>query len=136
MLKYVLNDVADLDRVFHALADPGRRLMLERLGQGPTSVSELARPLAMSLAAVLQHVQVLEASGLVRTQKSGRTRTCSLNPATLRSAERWITERRTFVERRLDRLGEYLAENAGPPGTAAASHPAPDSRPATSEELP
>ena len=132
----MLNDVADLDRVFHALADPGRRLMLERLGQGPTSVSELAKPLAMSLAAVLQHVQVLEASGLVRTQKSGRTRTCSLNPATLRSAERWITERRTFVERRLDRLGEYLAENAGPPGTGTASQPAPDSRPATHEELP
>jgi DNA-binding transcriptional ArsR family regulator len=124
----VLNDVADLDRVFHALADPGRRLMLERLGQGPTSVSELAKPLSMSLAAVLQHVQVLETSGLVRTQKTGRTRTCSLNPATLRSAERWITERRTFVERRLDRLGEYLAENAGSPGTGAESQQGPDSQ--------
>ncbi len=132
----MLNDVADLDRVFHALADPGRRLMLERLGQGPTSVSELARPLSMSLAAVLQHVQVLETSGLVRTQKTGRTRTCSLNPVTLRSAERWITERRTFVERRLDRLGEYLAENAGPPGSGTESQQAPDSRPATPEELP
>ena len=108
----MLNDVADLDRVFHALADPGRRLMLERLGQGPASVSELGRPLAMSLAAVVQHVQILEASGLVRTQKLGRTRTCSLNPVTLRSAERWISERRTLVERRLDRLGQYLAETA------------------------
>ena len=111
----MLNDVADLDRVFHALADPGRRLMLERLGHGPASVSELGRPLPMSLAAVVQHVQILEASGLVRTQKLGRTRTCSLNSATLRSAERWISERRTIVERQLDRLGKYLAETADEP---------------------
>ena len=114
ILKRVLNDVAELDRVFHALADSGRRLMLERLGQGPASVSELGRPLSMSLAAVVQHVQILEASGLVRTQKTGRTRTCSLNPATLRSAEHWIAERRTLIERRLDRLGSYLEETAGP----------------------
>jgi DNA-binding transcriptional ArsR family regulator len=114
ILKQVLNDVADLDRVFHALADPGRRLMLERLGDGPASVSELGRPLSMSLAAVVQHVQILEACGLVRTQKLGRTRTCSLNPATLRSAERWITERRTLVERRLDRLGKYLEQGDSP----------------------
>jgi DNA-binding transcriptional ArsR family regulator len=126
ILKHVLNDVADLDRVFHALADPGRRLMLERLGQGPASVSELGRPLAMSLAAVVQHVQILEASGLVRTQKTGRIRTCSLNPVTLRSAERWISERRTFVERRLDRLGKYLAETADSPGTGTAGPAAPD----------
>jgi DNA-binding transcriptional ArsR family regulator len=105
----VLDPELDLDRVFHALADPGRRQMLERLSQGPASVSELAKPLAMSLAAVLQHVQLLEASGLVRSRKLGRTRTCSLNAETLRSAERWISERRTFTERRLDRLGEYLA---------------------------
>jgi DNA-binding transcriptional ArsR family regulator len=125
ILKRVLNDVADLGRVFHALADPGRRLMLERLGQGPASVSELGKPLPMSLAAVVQHVQVLEASGLVRTQKLGRTRTCSLNPVTLRSAERWISERRIFAERRLDRLGEYLTETAGPPGTGTAESSAP-----------
>jgi DNA-binding transcriptional ArsR family regulator len=111
----MLNQVADLDRVFHALADPGRRVMLERLSEGPASVSELGRPLAMSLAAVVQHVQVLEASGLVRSQKAGRTRTCSLNPATMRSAERWISERRTLVERRLDRLGEYLAATEDSP---------------------
>jgi DNA-binding transcriptional ArsR family regulator len=117
ILKLVLNNLADpdLDRVFHALADPGRRLMLERLGQGPASVSELARPLSMSLAAVVQHVQILETSGLVRTQKVGRTRTCSLDPVTLRSAEHWISERRGLVERRLDRLGRYLAETADPP---------------------
>lgn len=109
----MLNQTADLDRVFQALADPGRRLMVERLSLGPASVSELARPLAISLAAVLQHVQVLEASGLVRTQKVGRTRTCAVDSATLRSAEDWITERRSLWERRLDRLGDYLA--APPP---------------------
>ena len=92
----MLNQAADLDRVFQALADPGRRLMLDRLSQGPASVSELAKPLAMSLAAVVQHVQVLEASGLVRSQKIGRTRTCSINPAALRSAESWIAERRSL----------------------------------------
>ncbi len=111
----MLNQVTDLDRVFHALSDPGRRLMLERLSEGPASVSELGRPLAMSLAAVVQHVQVLEDSGLVRSQKLGRTRTCRLNPATLRSAEHWISESRGLIERRLDRLGEYLAESAGSP---------------------
>ena len=108
----MLNNVADLDSVFHALADPGRRLMLERLGQGPASVSELGRSLPMTLAAVVQHVQVLEASGLVRTQKLGRTRMCRLNLAPLQSAESWISERRAFVERSLDRLGQYLAETA------------------------
>ena len=112
----MLNQAADLDRVFHALADPGRRLMLERLSRGSASVSELGRPLAMSLAAVVQHVQVLEASGLVRSQKTGRTRTCAIEPAALRSAESWISERRTLWERRLDRLGGYLADAAdGPP---------------------
>ncbi len=108
----MLNQAAELDRVFQALADPGRRLMVERLSQGPASVSELGRPLSMSLAAVVQHVQVLEASGLVRSQKTGRTRTCSVNPAALRSAESWITERRTLWERRLDRLGGFLADTA------------------------
>jgi DNA-binding transcriptional ArsR family regulator len=132
MLKHVLNQLADLDRVFQALADPGRRLMLERLSAGPASVSELGRPLAMSLAAVVQHVQVLEASGLVRSRKTGRTRTCSLNPAALRSAEQWISERRLLVERRLDRLGDYLAETAstGPAETAGpAEHAGPADQP-------
>jgi DNA-binding transcriptional ArsR family regulator len=119
MLNQVVDrdPAADLDRVFQALADPGRRLMVERLTTGPASVSELGGPLDMSLAAVLQHVHVLEASGLVRSQKLGRTRTCSLNAVTLRSAEHWISERRTLVERRLDRLGEYLAETADRPDT-------------------
>ena len=119
MLKYA----PDLDRVFQALADPGRRLMVERLTPGPASVSELGRPLDMSLAAVLQHVQVLEACGLIRSSKLGRTRTCSINPATLRSAETWFAARRTMVERRLDRLGEYLAETADQPDTGWGGQP-------------
>ena len=108
MLNYAPDLDPDLDRVFQALADPGRRLMVERLSRGPASVSELGRPLDMSLAAVLQHVQVLEACGLIRSSKLGRTRTCSINPAALRSAESWIAGRRSMVERRLDRLGKYL----------------------------
>jgi DNA-binding transcriptional ArsR family regulator len=86
--------------------------MVERLSRGPASVSELARPLAMSLPAVLQHLQVLETSGLVRTQKIGRTRTCTIEPVALTLAEQWIGARRTLWERRLDRLGEYLDEGS------------------------
>jgi DNA-binding transcriptional ArsR family regulator len=119
----MLNYAPDLDRVFQALADPGRRLMVERLSRGPASVSELGQPLDMSLAAVLQHVQVLEASGLISSSKLGRTRTCSINPAILRSAENWIADRRTMVERRLDRLGEYLAETADQPGRGRDAEP-------------
>jgi DNA-binding transcriptional ArsR family regulator len=117
----MLDYAPDLDRLFQALADPGRRLMVERLSRGPASVSELGRPLDMSLAAVLQHVQVLEASGLIRSQKAGRTRTCRINPVALRCAEDWIAGRRTIVERRLDRLGEYLAQAPGPPDPALAT---------------
>ncbi len=115
----MLNQMATLDRVFHALSDPSRRLMVERLSLGPASVSELARPLSMSLAAVVQHVQVLEASGLVRSQKVGRTRTCSIQPAVMRSAEQWMADRRTSWERKLDRLGDYLAGTADNPDTPA-----------------
>lgn len=96
--------------MFQALADPSRRVMVERLSRGPASVSDLAKPLSMSLPAAFQHVQVLEASGLIRTTKSGRIRTCRLDAKALRSAEHWISERRTLWERRLDRLGEILAE--------------------------
>jgi DNA-binding transcriptional ArsR family regulator len=120
----MLNYAPDLDRVFQALADPGRRLMVERLSRGPASVSELGRPLDMSLAAVLQHVQVLEACGLIRSRKLGRTRTCSINPAALRSAESWIADRRSMVERRLDRLGEYLAQTADQPDARRDAGPA------------
>src|SRR5688572_13030873 len=111
ILKQVLNQSAPLDRVFQALADPSRRLMVERLTRGPASVSELARPLDMSLAAVVQHVQVLEASGLVRSAKAGRVRTCTIEPTALRTAEQWISDRRTQWEHRLDRLGGFLAEH-------------------------
>ena len=108
ILKYMLNYEAPLDRAFQALADPTRRAMVERLAQGPATVSELKRPLVMSLPAVMQHLAVLETSGLVVSQKSGRVRTCRINPAALAEAERWIAERRLEWERRLDRLGEYL----------------------------
>ena len=104
-----------VDRVFHALADPTRRDLVERLSHGPATVSELAEPLDMTLPAVFQHLQVLEASGLVDSEKVGRVRTCRIEPAALRSAEQWINQRRTDWERRLDRLGEYLAENPEAP---------------------
>ena len=99
---------AVLDLAFQALADPSRRAMVDRLAQGPASVSELAKPLAMSLPAVMQHLAVLEASGLVKSQKIGRVRTCSIEPKALSQAERWIAERRALWEQRLDRLGQFL----------------------------
>ena len=113
IVKEMLNYSAPLDRVFQALADPVRRVMVERLSRGPASVSELARPLDMSLPAVMQHLQVLEASGLVRSGKVGRVRTCRIEPAALRTAEDWIARRRAVWERRFDRLGDYLAEQDG-----------------------
>src|SRR3954447_11326654 len=99
-----------VDRVFHALADPSRRVIVERLSLGPATVSELAQPLPMSLAAVVQHLQVLQVSGLVSSEKVGRVRTCRIEPAALRPIERWIGARRSSWERRLDRLGGYLSE--------------------------
>src|SRR5437870_4143385 len=104
-----------IDVVFHALSDANRRAMIDRLLDGPASVSELARPLVMSLPAVVQHLHVLEASGLVRSDKVGRVRTCHLERAALTVAEQWIIDRRTNWERRLDRLGEYLAEHPEKP---------------------
>ncbi len=103
---------APLDLMFQALADPARRGMVERLTQGPASVSELAAPYAMSLSAVVQHLRVLEDSGLVRSQKLGRVRTCQIQPGGLSLAEQWINDRRTTWERRLDRLSQYLADTA------------------------
>ncbi|HYP76957.1 MAG TPA: metalloregulator ArsR/SmtB family transcription factor [Polyangiaceae bacterium] len=100
---------ATLDGLFHALGDPVRRGMVDRLCRGPASVSELAQPLAMTLSAVVQHLQVLEASGLVSTRKEGRVRTCQLETSALESAERWLAARRSLWEARFDRLGEYLA---------------------------
>ena len=111
MLKQMLYQSPALDLMFHALADPSRRLMLDRLTAGPATVSDLARPFAMSLPAVVQHLKVLEASGLVASQKVGRVRTCHVETGALRAAEQWINERRTTWERRLDRLGDILAES-------------------------
>ena len=108
ILRHMLNYATPLDRAFQALADPTRRAMVERLTQGPASVSELKRPLEMSLPAVMQHLAVLEMSGLVASEKAGRVRTCRINPAALAEAERWIADRRAEWERRFDRLGEYL----------------------------
>ena len=99
---------ANLDLTFQALADPTRRGMVERLAQGPASVSELAQPFAMSLPAIVQHLAVLEAGGLVRSEKVGRVRTCRIEPAALSLAERWIDQRRAEWERRFDRLGDHL----------------------------
>ena len=98
----------NVDQVFHALGDATRRAIVERLSKGPISVSQLAEPLDMTLAAVVQHLQILEESGLVRTEKAGRVRICQIEPAGLSVAEKWIADRRTLWQRRLDRLGELL----------------------------
>ncbi len=104
------SEKARIDSVFHALGDPTRRAILEQLCEGPVSVSRLAEPLGLTLAAIVQHLQVLEESGLVRTEKTGRVRTCRVDPKGLAVARQWIDDRRSLWERRLDRLGDLLAE--------------------------
>lgn len=104
---------ANIDRVFHALGDPTRRAIVERLSEGAMSASRLAMPLDLTVAAVVQHLQILEKSGLVRTTKVGRVRTCRIEPAGLSVAERWIDERRSLWEKRFDRLGDLLLEPEG-----------------------
>src|ERR1700678_2863528 len=104
----MLNQTPDLDGLFHALADPARRAMVERLSRGPAPVSELARPLPMSLPSVMQHLGVLEAAGLVWAEKLGRVRTCAIAPETLSLAEQWINAGRSEWEHKLDRLDDYL----------------------------
>ena len=106
----MLKRKVDINRVFHALGDPTRRSIVEKLSRGPRSVSHLAAPLAITLAAVVQHLQVLEESGLVRTEKTGRVRTCNIEPAGLSAAEHWIGNLRSTWERRLDKLGDLLTE--------------------------
>ena len=106
----MLTQRVQVDRVFHALGDPTRRAMIEKLSEGPVSVSKLAKPLDITLAAVVQHLQVLEKSGLVRTEKVGRVRTCSVEPNGLTVVERWIADRRSLWDARFDRLGKLLAE--------------------------
>jgi DNA-binding transcriptional ArsR family regulator len=100
----------DIDRVFSALGDPTRRAIVERVSQGPISVSDLAKPLKMTLAAVVQHIQVLEAGGLVHTEKIGRTRTCTLHLGGFNLAVKWINSRKSLWEKRLDKLGALLDE--------------------------
>jgi DNA-binding transcriptional ArsR family regulator len=100
----------NIDRVFHALGDPTRRAIVERLSERPLSVSLLAKPLAITLAAVVQHLEILEKSGLVQTEKIGRVRTCRIEATGLSVAEQWINDRRQLWERRFERLGELLAE--------------------------
>jgi DNA-binding transcriptional ArsR family regulator len=102
------NNSAPLDRVFHALADPSRRAIVQRLCRGPASVSELAKPLAMALPTVLQHLEVLEAGRLIRSEKAGRVRTCHLEPAAFTTIEHWIGRQRLVWEQRLDRLETYV----------------------------
>jgi DNA-binding transcriptional ArsR family regulator len=100
----------NLDLMFQALADPTRRVMIDRLSRGPASVSELAKPFSMSLPAVVQHLQVLEASGLVKSEKHGRVRTCTIDSTAMSYAEKWLNDRRIQWEKRLDKLGEVLME--------------------------
>ena|SRR5580704_15208256 len=112
MLQYLPSPEPPVDVVFHALSDANRRAMVDRLLDGPASVSELARPLDISLPAVVQHLHVLEDSGVVRSAKVGRVRTCEIEPHALSAAERWISERRAAWEARLDRLGSLLEAQA------------------------
>ena len=102
-----------LDQTFHALADRSRRSIVVRLSRGPASVSELAKPLGMSLPAVVHHIDVLQKSGLVRSEKVGRVRTCRLEPARMWSVEQWIAQHRAAWENRLDQLGDVLKETYG-----------------------
>jgi DNA-binding transcriptional ArsR family regulator len=104
----MLEQYAPIDQVFQALGDPIRRDLIDRLSRGPASVSELAAPYSLTLAAVVQHVQVLERSGLIKSEKVGRVRTCTLDPRGLDEASRWLTQRRDAWRRRLDRLGDFL----------------------------
>jgi DNA-binding transcriptional ArsR family regulator len=106
----VLNESTRLDLAFQALADPTRRGLVARLSRAPASVSELARPLRMTLPAVMQHLKLLETSGLVRSEKKGRVRTCRLEPLALAAAEGWIAEQRAIWEDRLDRFETYVEE--------------------------
>ena len=106
----MLSQQGHVDRVFHALGDPTRRAMIEKLSKGPITVSRLAKPLDITLAAVVQHLQILEKSGLVRSEKVGRVRTCRIEAKGFSVVERWIADRRSLWEARFDRLGELLAE--------------------------
>jgi DNA-binding transcriptional ArsR family regulator len=108
ILKRMLNQSETLDRAFHALSDPTRRAMLDQLTRGPATVSDLARPFDSTLASIVQHIQVLEGSGLIVTAKVGRTRTCRVSSEAMADVEQWLSERRQIWEGRFDRLGALL----------------------------
>jgi DNA-binding transcriptional ArsR family regulator len=110
MARAARSQRVNAERVFHALGDPTRRAIVEKLGEGPLSVSQLATPLDITLTAVAQHLHVLEKSGLVRTEKLGRVRTCRVDAAGFSVLEQWIGHQRSMWERRLDRLGDLLTE--------------------------
>jgi DNA-binding transcriptional ArsR family regulator len=110
IIMQMTNKQSQLDQVFHALADPTRRAVLERLGRGPASVTELAGRFEMALPSFVQHLKVLEQSGLIRSRKVGRVRTCKIAPRQMKSAERWLAEQREFWERRLNQLDDYVLE--------------------------
>jgi DNA-binding transcriptional ArsR family regulator len=129
ILKRVLKQSTEADAVFHALSDPTRRRIVEHLGRGPASVSQLAEPLPMSMPAVVQHLQVLEASGLVASEKVGRVRTCRLVVKRLDTVQDWIDARRATWESRLDRLGDYLAEQAPATPPVKANPPEKEEKP-------
>jgi DNA-binding transcriptional ArsR family regulator len=110
MVRHMPNQATQLSGVFHALADPTRRAVIERLGRGSAPMTELARPFKMALPSFAQHLGVLESCGLVRSHKRGRVRTYELSPKPLEAAEAWMSERRALWERRLDQLDSYLIE--------------------------
>lgn len=104
------NQLASLDRIFHALSDPTRRAIVGRLSRGAASVSELAKPFAKAMPTLLQHLRVLEESRLIRSEKVGRVRTCEMEPAALSLAETWIGKQRAIWEGRLDRMEAYVGD--------------------------
>jgi DNA-binding transcriptional ArsR family regulator len=107
------NYLAPLDLTFHALSDPTRRAVLNRLMQGPAPVKELAAPFEMGLPSFMKHLRVLEDSGLIRSEKAGRVRTCRVEAKQLAAAESWLSEQRTLWEAQTDRLADYV-ENQMP----------------------
>ncbi len=100
----------ELDEVFVALSDPTRRAVIRRLGEGPASIGVLAEPFPMTLPSFMKHVRVLEASGLIRTKKSGRVRTCTLNRGRLVLVDDWLAHQRSVWERRTDRLEQFVID--------------------------
>lgn len=108
LVSHMTNKHEALDRAFGALSDPTRRAMVMRLTSGPASVGELSEPFAMAMPTLLQHVRVLEKSGLIETEKIGRVRTCSLQAEVLAETEQWLASQRAVWERRLDRMESYV----------------------------